>query len=132
MSKRASEQRPTLMSAVIAAAAACLFAMLVCLLFAAAALSLDDPTAHLGLYGTLAFFVSALLCGFLGAKLAKQERFIGGMLAGSLLLACVIAATFAFDGGNFTESAVRCGIGAFLVSIGTLLGAKETKRRRRK
>lgn len=131
MSKRASEQRSILAVAAIAATAACLFALLLCLLLAAAASTLDDPTAYLGLYGALVFALSALLSGLLGARLAARERFLGGMLAGGILIACTIAASFAFADGSFTHAAVLCGIGAFLVSVGALLGAKERKRRRR-
>ena len=127
MSKRTLEKLPTVTRAALAAAASCLFALVLCLLFAAAASSLDDPTAHLSLYGEIIFAVTMLTCGLLGAKLSGDERFLSGMLSGGILLLFVIAASFAFPGGSFAKCAVLCGIGAFLVSVGALLGAKEPK-----
>ncbi len=132
MSKRTLEKLPPVTLSALAAAACCLFALLLCLLFAAAASSLDDPTAHLALYGEIVFAVTMLLCGFVGAKLAPDARFLCGMLAGGILLLLTIAASFAFGGGNFAKSAVLCGIGVFLAAVGALLGAKEPKRKRRK
>lgn len=132
MSKRALEKLPTVTLAAIAAAGCCLFALLFCLLFAAAAASLCDPTAHLALYGETVFAVSMLLCGFVGAKLSGDARFLCGMLSGGILLLFVIAASFAFGGGSFAKGAVLCGIGAFLTSVGALLGAKQPRRRRRR
>ena len=124
MSKRTLEKLPTVTRAALAAAASCLFALVLCLLFAAAASSLDDPTAHLSLYGEIIFAVTMLTCGLLGAKLSGDERFLSGMLSGGILLLFVIAASFAFPGGSFAKCAVLCGSGAFLVSVGALLGAK--------
>ena len=132
MSKRTLEKLPTVTRAALAAAASCLFALVLCLLFAAAASSLDDPTAHLSLYGEIIFAVTMLTCGLLGSKLSGDERFLSGMLSGGILLLFVIAASFAFPGGSFAKCAVLCGIGAFLVSVGALLGAKEPKRKHRK
>ncbi len=132
MSKRTLEKLPTVTRAALAAAVSCLFALVLCLLFAAAASSLDDPTAHLSLYGEIIFAVTMLTCGLLGAKLSGDERFLSGMLSGGILLLFVIAASFAFPGGSFAKCAVLCGIGAFLVSVGAILGAKEPKRKHRK
>ena len=120
MSKRTLEKLPTVTRAALAAAASCLVALVLCLLFAAAASSLDDPTAHLSLYGEIIFAVTMLTCGLLGAKLSGDERFLSGMLSGGILLLFVIAASFAFPGGSFAKCAVLCGIGAFLVSVGAL------------
>ena len=132
MSKRTLEKLPPVTLSALAAAACCLFALLLCLLFAAAASSLDDPTAHLALYGEIVFAVTMLLCGFVGAKLAPDARFLCGMLAGGILLLLTIAASFAFSGSSFARAAVLCGIGVFLAAVGALLGAKEPKRKRRR
>ena len=129
MSKRTLEKLPPVTLSALAAAACCLFALLLCLLFATAASSLDDPTAHLALYGEIVFAVTMLLCGFVGAKLAPDARFLCGMLAGGILLLLTIAA---FSGSSFARAAVLCGIGVFLAAVGALLGAKEPKRKRRK
>lgn len=131
MSKRSLAKLSPMTLAAITAAVCCIAAVLLCLLFAAAASSLDDPTAHLALYGEIVFAAVMLLCGFLGANLAGDARFLSGMLAGGILLLFTVAASFAFGGGNFAKSAVLCGIGAFLAAVGALLGAREPRRRRK-
>ena len=69
MSKRTLSKLPLTAAAALTAAFGCLFALLLCLLFAFAASAAEDPTAHLSLYGEIAFGLSMLFCGFVGALL---------------------------------------------------------------
>lgn len=108
-----------------------LFALLCCLVLAFIAGRSEDPTAHLTLYGEIAFALSMLLCGFLGAKLAADKRFISGLVASGVMLLLVIAASIAFGGTSFVKEAILAALGAFVAAAGALLGAKEQKRRRR-
>lgn len=108
-----------------------LFALLCCMLLAFVAGRSEDPTANLTLYGEIAFALSMLLCGFLGAKLAADRRFASGLLAGGIVLVLVIAASIAFGGTSFVKEAILAALGAFVAATGALLGAKEKKRRRK-
>ena len=132
MSKRTLSKLPLTAAAALTAAFGCLFALILCLLFAFAASAAEDPTAHLSLYGEIVFGLSMLFCGFVGARLCDGERFLRGILAGAMLLLAAVTGSFAFGGeGSFAKIAVLCSIGAFLCCGGALLGSKEPKRRRR-
>ncbi len=108
-----------------------LFALLCCLLLAFVAGKSEDPTAHLTLYGEIAFALSMLLCGFLGARIAVDRRFVSGLLAGGIVLLLVIAGSIALGGTSFVKEAILAALGAFIAAAGALLGAKEKKRRRK-
>ena len=131
MSKRMLSKLPLTAAAALTAAFGCLFALILCLLFAFAASAAEDPTAHLSLYGEIAFGLSMLFCGFVGARLCDGERFLRGILAGAFLLLLAVAGSIAFGGeGSFAKIAVLSSIGAFLCCGGAILGAKEPKRKR--
>ena len=133
MSKRSLQKLPLAAASALTAGLGCLFALLLCLLFAAAASASEDPTAHLSLYGEITFALSMFFCGFVGAKLCEDTRFLRGVLSGAILLLIAITGSFAFGGNcGFAKAAVLCGIGAFLCCCGALLGAKEPKRRRKR
>lgn len=110
---------------------AMLFAISCCLLFCFVAKYSEDPTANLQLFGEIAFALSMLFCGFLGAKLAPEQRFVSGLVASGILLLLVIAASVAFGGTSFVKEAILAALGAFVAAAGALLGAKEQKRRRK-
>ncbi|MBQ5389900.1 MAG: YrzE family protein [Clostridia bacterium] len=109
---------------------AMLFAISCCLLFCFVAKYSEDPTANLQLFGEIAFALSMLFCGFLGAKLAGENRFAAGMLASGVMLLPVTAAAVVCS-TSFVRSAILLALGAFVAAIGALLGAKESKRRRK-
>ena len=109
-----------------------IFALLCCLAFTLAAMASEDPTAHLSLYGEIAFALSLLFCGFFGAKIAADQRFTAGLLAAGVLLLAVIAASVAFGGSNFVKEVLLALLGCFMGALGALLGAKEPRRRRKR
>ena len=116
----------------IAVGVAALFALLGCLLCAVIAQRTKDPTAHLTLYGEGVFLCTMLLCGFLCAKLAQENRFLGGLLPVGLLLLCIIAASIAFGGTSFVTEVILATLGAFCGTAGALLGSKEKRRKKRR
>ncbi len=130
MPKKSLRKLPLLLRTAIAVGSALLLAFFLSLLLAAIAMSCSDPTANLTLYGEILFLLSILLCGFLGARLAAENRFLGGLAAvGELLLLTVIASlVIGTDSGNLFF--VLAALGAFFGAIGALLGAKEKKRSR--
>lgn len=131
MPKHALEKLSLPMRTALVVGVTLVFALLACLIFAFVAGRSEDPTANLALYGEIAFALSMLLCGFLGAKIAFDKRFVSGLTAGGILLLLVIAASVAFGGTSFVKEVILAVLGAFIASMGALLGAKEKKRRRK-
>lgn len=132
MPKTTISKLPIAARTAISIAAAILFALCACLLISAAAQMSEDPTAHLSLAGEIAFMLSMLLCGFLGAKFSSESRFACGLLAAGILLLFVIAASVAFGGTSFVKEVILAILGAFFAALGSLLGAREKKRKRKR
>ncbi|MBQ4599887.1 MAG: DUF3792 family protein [Clostridia bacterium] len=131
MPKKAFEKLTLTARTALVVGVTLLLALLCCLLLAFVAGRSEDPTANLTLYGEIAFALSMLFCGFLGAKLAPEQRFVSGLVASGILLLLVIAASVAFGGTSFVKEAILAALGAFVAAAGALLGAKEQKRRRK-
>lgn len=131
MPKHAFQKLTTPARTAMVLAAVLVFALVGCLLLTLVACRSEDPTANLTLYGEVVFALSMLLCGFLGAKIAGEKRFICGLIAGGTLLLLTIAASIVFGGDNFIKEVILAALGAFFAAGGSLLGAKEPKRRRK-
>lgn len=130
MPKRFIQKLPLIARAAIADGLSLLLAFVLCLLFAAIAMTSSDPTANLSLYGEILFLLSMLFCGFLGAKLSAENRFLGGMTAAGGLLLLIVIASLIIGTDSGSLFFVLSALGAFFGAIGALFGAKEKKRRR--
>lgn len=108
------------------------FAFILCLIMSAVANASDDPTKDLTLYGETAYGLSMLFCGFLGARLAADKRFICGVTAGGIMLLLVIALSIVFGGESFVKELILALLGAFIASVGAALGSREKKRKRKR
>lgn len=116
----------------IALGVSVLLAFLACLLLAAVAMASEDPTAHLSIYGNAVFLLSMLFCGFFGARLAAENRFLCGLIAAGCLLLFAIAMHFALGEIGFAKAFALAALGAFCGALGALLGAREKKRKRKR
>lgn len=109
-----------------------IFSLVLCLIMSAVAQSSDDPTKNLTLYGEIAYLASMLFCGFLGAKTAEEKRFASGMISSAAMLLIVVSASIIFGGESFIKELLLALLGAFVSSVGSLMGAREVKRKRRR
>ena len=116
----------------VAAGAALLLSLVLCLLLGGIAGALEDPTAHLTLFGEIALMLSMLFCGFLGASLSAENRFAAGMLASGIWLLLVSAASLAVGNPSLVRSLLLIALAAFCGAVGSLLGAKEHRRRHKR
>ncbi len=132
MSKRSFDKLPLSVRIAITVGITLVFALILCLIFCAIANAGDDPTANLTLYGEIAFGMTMLFCGFIGAKGAPDQKFMCGVAAAGAVLLLVIAMSVVFGGDSFAKEAILAGLGAFLAAGGALLGAKEPSRKHKR
>lgn len=132
MSKRSFQKLPFVARAALLAAAGAFLALFFCLLFALIAQKSSDPTANLAVYGKIAYLITLFACGFAGAKTAADDRFTSGLAAcGILAAALLLLSAFCSEAGILRKTILLL-IGLFSGAIGSLLGAKEKKRKRRR
>ncbi len=132
MSKRSFDKLPLSVRIAITVGITLVFALILCLVFCAVANAGEDPTANLSLYGEIAFGMTMLFCGFIGAKGAPDQKFMCGIAAAGAVLLLVIAMSVVFGGDSFAKEAMLAGLGAFLAAGGALLGAKEPSRKHKR
>ncbi len=131
MQKRAFERLPAIVRYITVTGSSLLFSAVCCLIMSAVAMSSDDPTADLWLYGRIIFVLSMLFCGFVGAKAGSGGRLLCGILSSLLLLATVISAAIALGNTNLADEALVATVGAAVAVVGALIGSREKKRKRR-
>ena len=86
MSKRSLGKLPLSVRTAITVGITLVFALILCLIFCAVANAGEDPTANLSLYGEIAFGLTMLFCGFIGAKSAPDQKFMCGIMAAGAVL----------------------------------------------
>ena len=131
MPKRTLEKLSLPARMAIATGAAAVFAIICCMIFAFIASMSNDPTAHLTLYGEICFLLSMLFCGFLGAKIATDQKFICGFGSGGILLLIVVAAAL-FLADSAIKALTIALLGLFLCAAGSAIGSREAKRKHRR
>ena len=132
MPKHKFERLPSVVRYLIVVGASLLFAVCMCLIISAFALGSENPTAFLALYGKIIFFLSMFVCGLVGAKTAVEGKLLCGILCATLMLAIIAAATVATSGIRFPAFALFSVAGFCTALLGSLFGAKEKKRKRKK
>ena len=130
MPKKSIKRLPMLLRTAITVGITLLLGCAACGALAMLALSADDPTAHLSLYGRCVFGLCMLFCGFLGAAFAEERRFASGIVASVCLLVPEAILFFVFGGEVGSTLLLLAGGGAALGILGALLGARERRRKR--
>ncbi|MBQ4557299.1 MAG: hypothetical protein IJA60_06610 [Clostridia bacterium] len=132
MPKNTLEKMSLPIRTAITVGASLLFAFIICIIISAVAFLSDDPTKNLTLYGEIAFCITMLFCGFLGARIASDKRFASGVIASGIMLLIVITASIVFGGESFVKELILALLGAFIASVGAAIGSREKKRRRKR
>lgn len=132
MPKRSLRRLPFALRTVLVVGVAILLVLLACFALSALALAGSDPTAHLSLYGELLFLLFMLLCGFFGAKLSEEHRFLSGTTAAGGLLLIAFALSLVLGGGTTALSLILAAFGLALGMAGAALGMREHRRGRRR
>ena len=132
MPKHTFEKMSLPLRTAITAGVSLIFAFILCLIMSAVANASDDPTKNLTLYGEIAYGLSMLFCGFLGSRLAGENRFVCGVTAGGIMLLTIIALSIIFGGESFMKALILALLGAFIASVGAALGSREKKRKRKR
>ena len=114
----------------ITALCAVLFALVLCLIFSFVAYMSEDPTKNLTLYGEICYLATMLFCGFTGAKLSRENKFLCGIISGGILLVLSAIGALIFS-ENPIKSLILATLGMFLCTTAAVLGAREPKRKRR-
>ena len=132
MPKNRFERMPSLVRYLTVVGASLLFAVCMCLIMSAVALGSENPTANLALYGKIIFFLSMFVCGLVGAKTAVEGKLLCGILCAALMLAIIAGASVALCGIKLPTFALFAVAGFCTALVGSLFGAKEKKRKRKK
>ena len=131
MPKRNFDKLTTPIRISITAGAGVLFALICNLFFALIAYMSSDPAANLTLYGEICLLLSMLFCGFFGAKIENEQKFVCGMASGSAMLAIVIMFALFFSSGGFVKALILSVLSIFLCAVGAAVGSRKVKRKRR-
>ena len=132
MPKHSFKKLSMLARCAIVLGATIMFAFFLCLIMGAVAQSSDNPAENLTLYGEAAYLASMLFCGLVGAKIADEKKFASGVLSSGIMLFCIICASIIFGGDSLIKELLLALLGAFISAVGSLLGAREGKRKRRR
>lgn len=132
MPKRKFDRLPAFARYAAVTGSSLIFSVLCCLIMAAVASGSENPTANLALYGEIIFLLSMFVCGFIGAKAATEGKLLCGLLSAALMLAVVAGACIALGGAVLHKAAMLAAAGALCALLGSLLGAKEKRRKRKK
>ena len=109
-----------------------IFSIILCVVMGAVANSSEDPAKNLTLYGEICFSSSMWFCGFLGAKTASENKFAAGMLSSASFLLVIVITSIFFGTNDFVKALLLALLGLFLSATGSLIGAHEPKRKRRR
>ncbi len=116
----------------ISAGAGAMFALACSLLFALIASMSANPSANLTLYGEICFLTSMAFCGFFGAKMGDDSKFLCGIAAGGTMLAAVVMLALLFSSGGIVKALILSTLGMFMCAVGAAVGSREVKRKRRR
>ena len=131
MSRHASSKLSGVTRHAISVGVSLATAICLCMIISCILTSSEDPTKNLSLYGNSVFVISMFLCGFVGSKLATESRFLSGMLSSMLHLIIIVTASIVLGGSDFMRELTLALIGVGAALLGSLVGAKEKKRKRK-
>jgi len=132
MPKNKLDRLPAFARYAIVTGSSLVFAVCCCMIMSAIALKSENPTANLALYGEIIFLASMTFCGFTGAKTATEGKLLCGLLSAALMLAIVTGACIAIGEAELLKAAILIVSGALCALLGSLIGAKEKRRKRKK
>ena len=131
MSKRIFDKLSFFTRTAITASLGAMFATVLSLAFSFVAYISENPSESIALYGEVCYLLTMLFCGFVGAKISRENAFASGIASGGAMLVLTSLGALVLS-ENAVKSLILASLGMFLCAAGAAVGSREPKRKRRR